>query len=306
MDYLSILNQMLSLFCIGVIGYVMYKVKILDDASTVRFTKLILNITLPAQIVTSFMNSRGVISNKTVFYVFGVTLLCYLIPALIGAVFVLAARAPKQQRGLYLFMHLFANVGFMGFPVISTIFGDEGMIYAVIFNVVFNVLVYSLGIVLIGNNRETVGFQPKLLLNIPFIAALISIILFFTPIQFPTAVMNAFDYLGNVTTPVAMLILGCTIAAMPIKELFDDWRVYLFAAVRLAVVPLAVMMALKLIGVKDPLIAGVMIVLTAMPVATNTTMLAIEYGGDLQLASKGIFFTTILSVITIPMIAMVC
>ena len=296
MDYLSILNQMLSLFCIGVIGYVMYKVKILDDASTVRFTKLILNITLPAQIVTSFMNSRGVISNKTVFYVFGVTLLCYLIPALIGAVFVLAARAPKQQRGLYLFMHLFANVGFMGFPVISTIFGDEGMIYAV----------YSLGIVLIGNNRETVGFQPKLLLNIPFIAALISIILFFTPIQFPSAVMNAFDYLGNVTTPVAMLILGCTIAAMPIKELFDDWRVYLFAAVRLAVVPLAVMMALKLIGVKDPLIAGVMIVLTAMPVATNTTMLAIEYGGDLQLASKGIFFTTILSVITIPMIAMVC
>lgn len=77
MDYLSILNQMLSLFCIGVIGYIMYKVKILDDTSTVRFTKLILSITLPAQILTSFMNSRGVISNKTVDYVFGVTLLCY-------------------------------------------------------------------------------------------------------------------------------------------------------------------------------------------------------------------------------------
>lgn len=306
MDYLSILNQMLSLFCIGVIGYIMYKVKILDDTSTVRFTKLILSITLPAQILTSFMNSRGVISNKTVFYVFGVTLLCYLMPGLLGAAFVFVTRAPKQQRGLYLFMHLFANVGFMGFPVISTIFGDAGMIYAVIFNVVFNVLVYSLGILLIGNSKETTGFQPKLLLNIPFIAALISIILFFTPIQFPSAVMSALDYLGNVTTPVAMLILGCTIASMPVKELFDDWRVYLFAAMRLAVVPLTVMLMLKLIGVKDPLISGVMIILTGMPVATNTTMLAIEYGGDLQLASKGIFFTTILSVITIPLIAMVC
>lgn len=306
MDYLSILNQMLSLFCIGVIGYIMYKVKILDDTSTVRFTKLILSITLPAQILTSFMNSRGVISNKTVLYVFGVTLLCYLIPGLLGAAFVFVTRAPKQQKGLYLFMHLFANVGFMGFPVISTIFGDAGMIYAVIFNVVFNVLVYSLGILLIGNSKETTGFQPKLLLNIPFIAALISIILFFTPIQFPSAVMSALDYLGNVTTPVAMLILGCTIASMPVKELFDDWRVYLFAAMRLAVVPLTVMLMLKLIGVKDPLISGVMIILTGMPVATNTTMLAIEYGGDLQLASKGIFFTTILSVITIPLIAMVC
>lgn len=306
MDYLSILNQMLSLFCIGVIGYIMYKVKILDDTSTVRFTKLILSITLPAQILTSFMNSRGVISNKTVLYVFGVTLLCYLMPGLLGAAFVFVTRAPKQQRGLYLFMHLFANVGFMGFPVISTIFGDAGMIYAVIFNVVFNVLVYSLGILLIGNSKETTGFQPKLLLNIPFIAALISIILFFTPIQFPSAVMSALDYLGNVTTPVAMLILGCTIASMPVKELFDDWRVYLFAAMRLAVVPLTVMLMLKLIGVKDPLISGVMIILTGMPVATNTTMLAIEYSGDLQLASKGIFFTTILSVITIPLIAMVC
>lgn len=306
MDYLSILNQMLSLFCIGVIGYIMYKVKILDDTSTVRFTKLILSITLPAQILTSFMNSRGVISNKTVLYVFGVTLLCYLMPGLLGAAFVFVTRAPKQQKGLYLFMHLFANVGFMGFPVISTIFGDAGMIYAVIFNVVFNVLVYSLGILLIGNSKETTGFQPKLLLNIPFIAALISIILFFTPIQFPSAVMSALDYLGNVTTPVAMLILGCTIASMPVKELFDDWRVYLFAAMRLAVVPLTVMLMLKLIGVKDPLISGVMIILTGMPVATNTTMLAIEYSGDLQLASKGIFFTTILSVITIPLIAMVC
>lgn len=306
MDYLSILNQMLSLFCIGVIGYIMYKVKILDDTSTVRFTKLILSITLPAQILTSFMNSRGVISNKTVLYVFDVTLLCYLMPGLLGAAFVFVTRAPKQQKGLYLFMHLFANVGFMGFPVISTIFGDAGMIYAVIFNVVFNVLVYSLGILLIGNSKETTGFQPKLLLNIPFIAALISIILFFTPIQFPSAVMSALDYLGNVTTPVAMLILGCTIASMPVKELFDDWRVYLFAAMRLAVVPLTVMLMLKLIGVKDPLISGVMIILTGMPVATNTTMLAIEYGGDLQLASKGIFFTTILSVITIPLIAMVC
>lgn len=303
MDFLSILNQMLSLFFIGIIGFIMYKVKILDDESTVRFTKLILNITLPSQIVTAFMKNRGIVSNGTVFRVFGISLICYLIAALCGLAFVVLTKVPKQQKGTYLFMHLFANVGFMGLPVISTIFGDGGMIYAVIFNVIFNVLVYSAGIMMLGNEGENAGFNAKLLINSPFIAALISIVLFFTPVRFPSALMSSLDYLGNVTTPVAMLILGSTIAAMPIRELFDDWRVYLFTAVRLGMIPLIVMLALRIIGVSDPVVSGVLIILSAMPVATNTTMLAIEYGGDLRLASKGIFFTTVLSVISIPVIA---
>lgn len=118
--------------------------------------------------------------------------------------------------------------------------------------------------------------------------------------------VTSLNYLGNLTTPLAMLILGATIASMPVKELFDDWRIYVFTLFRLGVIPLAVMAVLRALNLTTPEITGIMIVLAAMPVATNTTMLAIEYGGNLHLASKGIFFSTILSVITIPVVAMLC
>ncbi|WP_417091465.1 AEC family transporter, partial [Marvinbryantia sp.] len=137
MDFMTVANQMLSLFIIMIIGYVMYRVKIIDDAATVRYTRLVLNISLPAQIITSFVENRGVVSNGVVLAVFGISFLVYVISALVGVLFIFVTRAPKEERGTYLFMCLFGNVGFMGFPVIVTIFGDSALIYAVIFNVIF-------------------------------------------------------------------------------------------------------------------------------------------------------------------------
>lgn len=304
MDFLTITNQMLSLFFIMTVGYVMYKVHIIDDAATVRYTRLVLNISLPSQIITSFVSSRGSVTNAEVFNVFGISVLCFLIPFAVGILFVFVTRTPKSERGTYLFMATFGNVGFMGFPVIVTIFGEAALIYAVAFNVVFNILVYSAGIFFISGGSG--GFQLKRMLNVPFMAALLSIVLFFLGVSFPAPVSSALGYLGNLTTPVAMLVLGATIASMPVRELFGEWRIYVFTVFRLALIPLAVMGVLRALHLTTPLIAGIMIVLAATPVATNTTMLAIEYDGDTKLASKGIFFSTILSVATIPVIAMFC
>lgn len=306
MYFMMIAGQMLSLFFIMVIGYMMYKVRIIDDTATVRYTRLVLNVSVPAQIITSFMNSRGVVSNGEVFSAFGLAALSFVVYTASAILFTLVARVPKKERGTYFFMNLFGNVGFMGFPVITAIFGEEGMIYAVILNVVFNLLVYSVGIVLMGGDGAKQKFNPRLLLNMPFISSILSVLLFFTKLQFPAPVMTSLGYLGNLTTPVAMLILGSTIAAMPIKELFDDWRVYLFTAFRLVLTPLAVTALFRSLGLAASLAGSVMIVLAAMPVATNATMISIEYGGDVRLASRGIFFSTVLAVVSIPLIAMYC
>lgn len=306
MDFLTVAGQMVSLFIIMVIGYIMYRVKVIDDAATVRYTKMVLNISLPAQIITSFVENQGIVSNMEVLRVFGISLFSYLVYFLLALVFVNAVRVKKQERGTYLFMSMFANVGFMGYPVITTIFGDGAMIYAVIFNVVFNILVYSVGILFISSGKGEFRFNPKLLINVSFISAIVSIIMFFARIRLPQVVMTSFGYLGNLTTPVAMLILGATIASMPVKELFDEWRIYVFTVFRLAVIPLAMMVLFKIIPMASSLVAGIMIVMAAMPVATNCTMLSIEYGGDTRLAAKGIFFSTVLSVVTIPLIAVLC
>ena len=304
MSFIDTAAQIISLFLIMIVGYVMYKRRVIDDAATVRYTKLIMNISLPSQIITAFISNQGIVSNKEVLTVFGITIVAYIIYAIVGVLFVVLTRVPKQKRGTYLFMTMFGNVGFMGFPVITAIFGREALIYAVIFMVIFNVLVYSFGILLINTNGENSGFQIKKLINMPFVAAVSSIILYFANIKLPDVIMNSLDFMGNVTTPVAMLILGATVATMPIKELFDEWRIYLFIAVKLMIMPVVAIFLMQFVEVSE-LIRGTVIVLSATPVATNATMLAIEYGGDTKLTSKGIFFTTILCVISIPLITLI-
>ncbi|MBQ8804260.1 MAG: AEC family transporter [Tyzzerella sp.] len=302
MSFGATVAQIMSLFLIMIVGYIMNKKGIIDDAANVRYTRLILNISLPAQIIKAFIENQGIVSNQVVLMVFGISIAAYAIYGIVGAVFVFLTKVPKRQRGTYMFMMMFGNVGYMGFPVIQAILGDEAMIYAVIFNVVFNVLVYSMGIVLINSNESEAHFEIKKLLNVPFISALISIVLYFTNIKLPDMVMDSLDIMGNMTTPVAMLILGSTIANMPIRELFDEWRIYIFTIFKLAIIPIIAILLMKLVPVESELITGCMIILSATPVATNTTMLAIEYGGDIKLGSKGVFFTTILCMITIPLI----
>ncbi len=274
----------------------------IDDTANVRYTRLVINIALPAQIVKAFVSNQGMVSNLEVLKIFGISVLLFAIYAVIGTIFNVVTRVPKEKRGVYLLITMFGNVAFMGFPIIEAIYGEGALIYAVIFNVIFNILVYSLGIMLVANGEEGAHFNIKKLINMPFISSVLSIVLYFAKVQIPKEIMTSLNFLGNVTTPVAMLILGYTIANMPLKELFDEWRIYVFTAVKLILMPIIVMLILNCMPFISDGVKGCMIILSATPVATNTTMLAIEYDGDMALTSKGIFFTTLLCMVTIPFI----
>ena len=296
--------QILSLFLIMVVGYILRKRNVFDEAANVRFTRLIIYVSLPAQIIKAFASNQGIVSDREVLLMFGISALTYLLYAIIGALFIIMFRVPSKKKGIYLFMMMFGNVGFMGFPLTEALLGEEALIYAVIFNVIFNLLVYSVGIFMISRTEGEFKFPIKKLLNMPLISAVISIVLYFCKIQLPEVVVQSLDYMGNVTTPVAMLILGSTIAGMAWEELFDEWRIYIFTVFKLLVIPVIVIGILRFVPDINPLIQGSLILLSATPVATNTTMLTIEYGGDMKLASKGIFFTTLLCMLTIPLIQM--
>jgi len=304
MSFGTTVMQILSLFLIMIVGYVLRKQNVFDEAANVRFTRLIIYVSLPSQIIKAFVSNQGIVTNREVLLMFGISALTYLLYAIIGALFIMIFRVPSDKKGIYLFMMMFGNVGFMGFPLTEALLGEEALIYAVIFNVIFNLLVYSVGIFMISKTEGEFQFPIKKLLNMPLISAVLSIILYFGKIQLPEVAIHSLDFMGNVTTPVAMLILGSTIAGMAWKELFDEWRIYVFTAFKLLVIPMIVIGILKYVTNINPLIHGSLILLSATPVATNTTMLAIEYGGDMKLASKGIFFTTLLCMLTIPLIQM--
>lgn len=309
MDFSTILGQMLMLLLMMVLGYLARRKNLLDEHVNASLSKVVLNVTLPAQIITSFAMEGASLSNGEVGLAFALSCLLYLFYAALAVIYVRLCRLPRQDWGTYQYMLIFGNIGFMGFPVITAIFGAKALVYAVIMNIVFNLLVFSYGIKLItaGDPNSKGQFSWRKLINMPLISSALTLVLFFLHIRLPEVVNSALFTMGDATTPMAMLILGCTIAEMPLRELFDEWRVYVFTALKLLALPILVFCALRLLPGFDAnsLLAKVFVVLSAVPVATNATMLSIEYGGNNKLVAQGIFFSTIFSVLTIPLLVFI-
>ena len=308
MDFSTILGQMLMLLLMMILGYLARRQNLLDEHVNASLSKVVLNVTLPTQIITSFAMEGAELTNGEVGAAFGLSCLIYLFYMALAVIYVRLMRLPRQDWGTYQYMIIFGNIGFMGFPVITAIFGAKALVYAVIMNIVFNLLVFSYGIKLITDGSETAGsFSWRKLINMPLISSALTLVLFFLHIKLPAVVNTALFTMGDATTPMAMLILGCTIAEMPLRELFDEWRVYIFTAVKLLAMPLLVFLLLHLLpGFEaNSLLGKVLVVLSSVPVATNATMLSIEYGGNNKLVAQGIFFSTIFSVLTIPLLVFI-
>ena len=305
MEFSTILGQMLMLLLMMVLGYLARRYKFLDEHVNASLSKVVLNVTLPAQIITSFTMGDVGLTNDQVGAALGLSGLVYLFYIVLASLFVRLMRMSRVDWGTYEYMIIFGNIGFMGFPVITAIFGSKGLVYAVIMNIVFNLLVFSYGIKLITDGNEGAGkFSLRKLLNMPLASSVLALLLFFLHIKLPEVVNNGLYTMGDATTPMAMLVLGCAIAEMPLRELFDEWRVYIFVALKLLAMPLLVFGLLHLLPGFDAnsLLGKVFVVLSAVPVATNATMLSIEYGGNQKLVAQGIFFSTVISVLTIPLL----
>ncbi|MEE0776335.1 MAG: AEC family transporter [Bacillota bacterium] len=296
----SVINQMVILFFILLIGYVANRCKVMTDVSNRWLTKLMLNVTVPAMILASVMDTQISMSITDLLVIIAIAFLTSGILLVLGLIVPHLLRVPKGNRGLYTFMTMFGNIAFMGFPVISSIYGDEAIFYSALFMIPFNLLIFSLGVMLIAPKGEA-KMDLSFLKSPALIASILSVILFFLPVSVPDVIAETCNLVGDITVPGAMLLIGSTLALLPIRQMFNDWRIYIFSAIRLIALPLIMWVLLHPL-VHDPLILGIAVVNSAMPVATNATMFCMEYGGNEKLASKGIFLTTVLSVITIPLI----
>ena len=210
-------------------------------------------------------------------------------------------------------MTAFANVGFIGYPVTQAIFGDEAIFYTCVFNLPFNFLAFSVGVVFIQKSaalmrgEDVSGVKAaiswKTLLTPCLVTSIIAIILAFTGIKAPAIIGDTCKMLGDITTPAALMVIGSSLADMPVKEMFSNGKIYLFAAFRLLILPMAVFFLYRMF-VTDTLLLGVCVIISAMPVATNGTMLCLQYNADEKLMAQGTFITTLASLVTIPVLAM--
>lgn len=295
-----LLQQMGILFVYMMIGYVACKKEYFDQEFGKKLSWLVVNVANPMLAISAVVNNEEQIAKKD-FYVTVLLAICFyafflilaqILPRLIGV--------QKSDIGVYKMMTTFNNIGFMGFPVIAAVYGNGALIYAVPFSIMFNILCYTWGIQTLCGGGEKGNW--KRIINIGTISGIISIVLFFMQIPVPKMICSLSAGLTNLTGPLSMLVIGISIAAMELKDLFTDVKLLKFALIKLLAVPVAAMLLVCQV-IDNRLICEVFLVMMATPAASMCAMLSQQYGGDYELAAKGVALTTILSVVTMPIVS---
>lgn len=300
-----LLRQMIELFLIIACGYVLYKRNILSRDVDQHLSKMILNLTMPSLILYSVLIQSSSRDLVRVGQIFLISVLMYLLLPAISFLLVKILKVPDAQQGIYLCMNTYSNVGFMGFPVISALYGDEAILYAAIQNIVFNLSAYTCGILMVcrktGNASQEQFSLKELFLSPGMLGTALAMLFYFFPVSLPSPVLGAMGSIGNLTSPVAMLLIGANLAEVPPKELLSDTRLYLFALLKQLALPLLAWPLLNIL-VSDTYIKGILMILLLMPTGNTVVLFANRYHLDDRLAVKGVFITTVLSIITIPLL----
>lgn len=285
--------QMGILFSLSALGFAANKLKIMDEASNNHFSKLIVNITIPALIISSSLNSMeaGIVQ---VLNVLGVAALMFIVTSILSRYLV---KWLRMERTVELMLN-YSNLGFMGMPIVTGIYGETGVFYVSLFMMIFNVSLFTHGIRIFNSNKNS-HLSLKQSLNAGSISAFIAIILFFLKIPIPGMISDLLQMVGSITTPLAMIIIGSTLAQIRLKEFYDIRKLSIYVLLKMVLYPVLVYAILTMI-IRDPMIVNIATILWALPSAGNVSMVCTEYEGNTELVTKGIFLTTIASIITLP------
>jgi predicted permease len=294
----QLINQVIVLFVIMVVGFYAKKRRFLNAETDKGLSELLINITLPFMIVTSFniKYEAEMVANAQQILIY--SFLIHISLIFISKLFFF--KFPKNKQQVFRFITIFCNVGFMGYPVLESIYGGIGVFYAAIFNIPFNLLVWTVGVMLYTGEKDFKSIR-KAITNPALMAVVTGMILFIFSIRLPVPIETSLRLIGSTTTPISMIIIGSMLAGLKFKDIFSDFSIYYATVVRLLVVPMIVYVVLKLLKA-DEMLLNICVVLQAMPAAVTTAIIAEKYGGDGLLASQCVFITTIVSVITIPIV----
>ncbi|BEP30225.1 AEC family transporter [Helicovermis profundi] len=293
-------NQIMLLFLLIISGFVIKKLKVVTNNINKEISSLVINVTLPAFIITS-MNQKftpEILKNSA--YIVGISYAVYLFAIIFSKIYTKVTKANGRKKDVFEYILIFANVGYMGYPVVSIALGDIGVFYAAIYNLAFNVLTWTYGVYLMTRGSDK-GVGKRSILNPGLVALIIGFILFLFSLNLPTPIYKTLKLIGSTTTPLSMMFIGFILADVHYKEIITDISCIVLSIFRLIVLPLTVLFVLKLFGFSGYLLT-IPVLMTAMPAAANTSILASRYDNDFKLASKATFISTLFSVITIPII----
>ncbi len=312
MSITVVLQQMVIIFILIGIGMILYRRKIITEEGSRQISGLIINITNPALLICSALDDGPKASLREL----GIALVTYaaVFAILIGTSFLIPRllRIPRNLHYAYQMLTIFGNVGFIGIPLASAVLGSESLIYVSIFNLLFNLLIYTFGISLLqraatGQAQEgttasacqTGTNRLQKLINAGTISAAVTIIFYLGNFRVPVIISSALSYTGRATTLLSMLVLGVSVAQMAPKDIFSNPKLYAFTLLRQVLVPIGCMLLMRQFF-DNRLILNTMLLMAAVPAANMPLMLAKQMDMETESISQGIILTTVLSLATVP------
>lgn len=310
MNIFVVIQQMLVLLVMMLIGYIVFRIRWLDANACSKMSKIVVNILNPCLMINGVLGKEAALEGNMLFQTLILVVIYYGVLVLLSGPVASVLRVKKKHYNLYRLMLIFSNVGFMGIPVITSIYGKEAMLLIAFYNLGYNLLLYTYGIYLASTGEETEqkvedakGAGWKKLLNLGVASCLISILIFVSGVTMPDSVCTFFDYVGNAAVPLSMILIGASVAQGGKKEFFLDGKMYVFMAIKMLAIPIAAALLMRLVS-WPALVEGVFILMFAMPVGSIVVMLAAEGGADEIECTKGSILTTLLSVLTIPVVSL--
>ena len=289
------LHQIAIIFTGILAGFICRKAKVLTEEGTATISGIVVKIILPFYLFSAILKSGEGVDSRGVFLALGLSCGMFLMSGLVALLVVPLLKAPKDDRGVYLFETMCGNVTYIGIPVCAAVLGGDAAFYASLLNIPSHLLCFSLGIWLLAGKLPL-----KKILNPAFLAGVAAAILYLLRVPVPAVILDGCSFIGQATSPCAMLVIGSVLGSVPLREIFNEPRAIPCVLLRLAGIAALVALLTKPLPV-DPVLKGVLVLMAAMPAATNSTMLCTIYGSNRELSAKLIFLSTALSLVSIPL-----
>ncbi|SCY60684.1 AEC family transporter [Alkaliphilus peptidifermentans] len=292
-------ESVISLFIIILVGVYGSKRKIITAEMNKLLVNILIQIALPFMILSSFIYTYDETIKSNVIKTFYYSIAAYII--MIAVSYLILLPIKKDKKTILHFSNVFVNTGYIGFPILNSVYGPEGIIYGSIFNLFFVILLWTYGLILFKGNFQTGELKmelKKILLNPSIIAVCLGIIIMIFKITLPRPILSSVQSIGNITGPLSMIIIGVILSNVSMKKYLKDWTLYYGITVKLIVIPVIMYLISLWVGDSSKAINTV-IIMSAMPASAMTSILAEHFDKEKEYAAVVVSVTTLLSLITV-------
>lgn len=307
----DVLSSLTGLFLLIGVGYGAVRLRVIPFAASGILSALVLKISLPCTVFLALLRPYDPVFFVDMLTAFVLGFALVLPTAALSLLAVRLFRVGDGRRGMWAFCATFCNNVFMAYPVVTALFGDDGLTLAALFGIPYTVLIYLLGGWMIHRDIADAAGHPvewrKLIFTGINAAAALGLFVYFTGLSIPDVALSPVTRIANLTTPLSMFVTGINLSAGTWRDNFRDRDALSAAFTRLVPLPLASFVLLKAVDVlfpfSNPLLFGVTQIVLSMPTAAVATILAETYQVDRQFAAREVFLSSLFCIITIPLIA---